>query len=274
MLKQMTRYLTQREAQRLDEQLMSSVYGFSIDQLMELAGLSVAAAVGKQFPSAAVASTSNAAGGGYNRVLVVAGPGNNGGDALVAARHLVYFGYSPSILYPKRSAKPLFEGLVAQCEQLKIPFIERIQDASAVDAAYDLILDGIFGFSFSGSIRPPFDHVVGTLQKCQTPIVSIDIPSGWHVEKGNEDGVGLEPQMLVSLSAPKLCAKHFTGPGKVHYVGGRFVPKSLAEEFNLKLPEYPGVEQCVESLCQVNVANALSSIFAASKSRASLRSSS
>lgn len=233
----------QREAQRFDEQLMSSAHGFSIDQLMELAGLSVAAAVGKQFPSAAKAAESS---GGFKRVLVVAGPGNNGGDALVAARHLVHFGYSPSILYPKRSAKPLFQGLVTQCEQLKIPFIEQIQDASTVDATYDLILDGIFGFSFSGSIRPPFDHVVGTLQQCRTPIVSIDIPSGWHVEKGNENGVGLEPKMLISLTAPKLCAKFFTGPDRVHYVGGRFVPKSLAEEFNLELPDYPGVEQCVK----------------------------
>ncbi|KAL3671877.1 hypothetical protein V7S43_002545 [Phytophthora oleae] len=242
----MTRYLGQREAQRFDEQLMSSAHGFSIDQLMELAGLSVAAAVGKQFPSGAKTAESSATSGGFKRVLVVAGPGNNGGDALVAARHLVHFGYSPSILYPKRSAKPLFQGLVTQCEQLKIPFIEQIQDASAVDAAYDLILDGIFGFSFSGSIRPPFDHVVGTLQMCQTPIVSIDIPSGWHVEKGNEDGVGLEPKMLISLTAPKLCAKFFTGPDKVHYVGGRFVPKLLAEEFNLELPDYPGVDQCVK----------------------------
>ncbi|KAG1701490.1 hypothetical protein DVH05_010791 [Phytophthora capsici] len=239
----MTRYLGQREAQRFDEQLMSSAHGFSIDQLMELAGLSVAAAVGKQFPSAAKAAESS---GGFKRVLVVAGPGNNGGDALVAARHLVHFGYSPSILYPKRSAKPLFQGLVTQCERLKIPFIEQIQDASTVDTTYDLILDGIFGFSFSGSIRPPFDHVVGTLQQCRTPIVSIDIPSGWHVEKGNENGVGLEPKMLISLTAPKLCAKFFTGPDRVHYVGGRFVPKSLAEEFNLELPDYPGVEQCVK----------------------------
>ncbi|KAG3138927.1 hypothetical protein PI126_g16701 [Phytophthora idaei] len=239
----MTRYLGQREAQRFDEQLMSATHGFSIDQLMELAGLSVAAAVGKQFPST---TEPTAATRGFKRVLVVAGPGNNGGDALVAARHLVHFGYSPSILYPKRSAKPLFQGLMAQCEQLKIPFLEQIQDASAVDAAYDLILDGIFGFSFSGSIRPPFDHVVGTLQKCHLPIISIDIPSGWHVEKGNEGGIGLEPQMLISLTAPKLCAKFFTGPDKIHYVGGRFVPKSLAEEFNLELPEYPGAEQCVK----------------------------
>ncbi|CAI5703530.1 unnamed protein product [Peronospora effusa] len=240
MLKQMTRYLGQREAQRFDEQLMSSRHGFSIDQLMELAGLSVAEAVGKEFPSNVTSD------GGWKRVLVVAGPGNNGGDALVAARHLVHFGYTPSILYSKRSAKPLFQGLVTQCEQLKIPFIEDIPDASSVDATYDLILDGIFGFSFSGSIRPPFDHIVGTLQKCQTPIVSIDIPSGWHVENGNESGNGLEPQMLISLTAPKVCAKYFTGTDKSHYVGGRFVPMSLAKEFNLELPGYSGVEQCVK----------------------------
>ncbi|KUF80810.1 NAD(P)H-hydrate epimerase [Phytophthora nicotianae] len=229
-------YLGQREAQHFDEQLMSSTHGFSIDQLMELAGLSVATAVGKQYPTN---TKSTAATGGFKRVLVVAGPGNNG---ILGIRRVF------CIRSAVRSPFSRFHlvGLVTQCEQLKIPFIEQIQNASDVDAAYDLILDGIFGFSFSGGIRPPFDHVVGTLQKCQTPIVSIDIPSGWHVEKGNESGVGLEPQMLVSLTAPKLCAKLFTGPDKVHYVGGRFVSKSLAEEFNLELPEYPGVEQCVK----------------------------
>ncbi|TDH65897.1 hypothetical protein CCR75_002045 [Bremia lactucae] len=217
---------------------MSATHGFSIDQLMELAGLSVAAAVGKEFHRLI---KQNGAINENRRLLVVAGPGNNGGDALVAARHLVR--------------------LVTQCEQLNIPIAEHIQDASIVDASYDVILDGIFGFSFSGNIRPPFDHIVKTLQNCQTPIVSIDIPSAWHVEKGvhakscfqrficnlgNENGFGLEPQMLISLTAPKLCARYFIGPNKVHYVGGRFVPKSLAEEFDLELPIYPSFEQCVK----------------------------
>lgn len=222
---------------------MSATHGFSIDQLMELAGLSVAAAVGKEFHRLI---KQNGAINENRRLLVVAGPGNNGGDALVAARHLVHFGYYPSILYPKRNMGPQFQRLVTQCEQLNIPIAEHIQDASIVDASYDVILDGIFGFSFSGNIRPPFDHIVKTLQNCQTPIVSIDIPSAWHVEKGNENGFGLEPQMLISLTAPKLCARYFIGPNKVHYVGGRFVPKSLAEEFDLELPIYPSFEQCVK----------------------------
>lgn len=56
--------------------------GFSVDQLMELAGLSVASSILAEYPPSE-----------YSRVLIVAGPGNNGGDGLVAARHLYHFGY-------------------------------------------------------------------------------------------------------------------------------------------------------------------------------------
>jgi NAD(P)H-hydrate epimerase len=60
--------------------------GFSVDQLMELAGLSVACSVASEYPAAS-----------HPRILVVAGPGNNGGDGLVAARHLYHFGYSVQV---------------------------------------------------------------------------------------------------------------------------------------------------------------------------------
>ena len=64
---------------------------------------------------------------------------------------------------------------------------------------------------------------------------------GWDVEAGNEKG--LQPDVLVSLTAPKLCARHFKG--RQHWLGGRFVPPSLEEKYKLQLPEYPGSEQIV-----------------------------
>ena len=42
-------------------------------------------------------------------------------------------------------------------------------------------------------------------------------PLGWDVEKGNDEGI--QPDLLISLTAPKLCAKHFKG--KRHFLGGR-----------------------------------------------------
>lgn len=43
------------------------------------------------------------------RILVACGPGNNGGDGLVAARHLRHYGYQPTIYYPKRSKNELYQ---------------------------------------------------------------------------------------------------------------------------------------------------------------------
>ncbi|CAM9918392.1 unnamed protein product [Discosporangium mesarthrocarpum] len=108
---------------------------------------------------------------------------------------------------------------------------------------YDVVLDAVFGFSFSGAPRPPFDTILESLKRSQTPVVSVDIPSGWSVDEGDVSGGGFQPQMLISLTAPKMSARFFTGPH--HFLGGRFVPPGIAVKYNLQLPSYPGTEQCV-----------------------------
>src|SRR5689334_7494455 len=75
-----------------------STGAFSIDQLMELAGLSVSQALFKLQPPSK-----------GRRILVACGPGNNGGDGLVAARHLFHYGYQPTIYYPKQSKNELYQ---------------------------------------------------------------------------------------------------------------------------------------------------------------------
>ncbi|KAF9687361.1 hypothetical protein SADUNF_Sadunf02G0085600 [Salix dunnii] len=233
-------HLTQREAAEVDEILMGPL-GFSVDQLMELAGLSVASSIAEVYKP-----------GEYSRVLAICGPGNNGGDGLVAARHLHHFGYKPFVCYPKRTQKPLYNGLVTQLESLSVPFLS-VEDLPVdLSGDFDILVDAMFGFSFHGSPRPPFDDLIQKLVQLRNfaqnhpkspVIVSVDIPSGWHVEEGDVSGEGVKPDMLVSLTAPKLCAKKFTGPH--HFLGGRFVPPSIMDKFKLHLPPYPGTSMCV-----------------------------
>ncbi|XP_078524524.1 NAD(P)H-hydrate epimerase isoform X2 [Lissotriton helveticus] len=230
------KYLSQAEAQAVDEELFND-YKFSVDQLMELAGLSCATAIAKAYP--ATAFTNNLA-----TVLVICGPGNNGGDGLVCARHLKMFGYEPAIFYPKRPNKPLFEGLTTQCQKMDIPFLSEFpSEAELIDGAYSLVVDAIFGFSFKGAVREPFANILKTLKHVTIPIASIDIPSGWDVETGNPDGI--QPDFLISLTAPKKSAVHFTG--RYHFLGGRFVPLALQKKYNLALPPYPGTD-CITQL--------------------------
>ena len=223
-------YLGQHQAQAIDAELMGPL-GFSVDQLMELAGLSVACSIVDQYPPAT-----------HKSILVLAGPGNNGGDGLVAARHLHHFGYTLSISYPKPTDKPLYNGLVTQCKSLGIKFID---GTSMHISEYDVIVDALFGFSFTGTPRPPFDELLSALspKNSPPPIASVDIPSGWDVEKGPVGSNALAPDMLVSLTAPKQCARKFRG--RYHYLGGRFIPPEIKNKYELKLPNYPNAAQCV-----------------------------
>lgn len=67
---------------------------------------------------------------------------------------------------------------------------------------------------------------------------------GWLVDEGPTDDSSLQPDLLISLTAPKLCAKRFRG--RYHFLGGRFVPPQLASKYDLNLPAYPGTECVVE----------------------------
>ncbi|TGZ45677.1 NAD(P)H-hydrate epimerase [Temnothorax longispinosus] len=237
----MPRYLNQSEAIDIDKDLFDK-YKFSVDQLMELAGQSCAVAIAKSYP------LSGGPGAPSSRVLVCCGPGNNGGDGLVCARHLKHFGYSPEIYYPKRTNNELYERLLHQCVENGIPILENQQIERATDSEaleeYAIVVDALMGFSFRPPVREPFVRIVDLLKSTSVPICSVDIPSGWNVEEGPPADGGIKPQMLISLTAPKMCASKFDG--RFHYLGGRFVPEKLESQYNLNLPKYPGTDLVVQ----------------------------
>lgn len=199
---------------------------------MELAGLSVAQAVYKLQPPRKDSK---------NSVLILAGPGNNGGDGLVAARHLRLLGYNPWVYYPKKSKGDLFERLQTQLRNYNIAIVDDISRDRFESA--DHIIDALFGFSFKPPIREPFPAVIEMLTNTKVPVTSVDIPSSWHVDNGPENDNKFHPTALVSLTAPKPAARFFKGR---HFVGGRFVTHEFAEKYDFEVPEYEGVDQVVE----------------------------
>jgi NAD(P)H-hydrate epimerase len=215
----------------MDEELMGPL-GWTSPQLMELAGLSCAMGIRHVY-----APDLN------RRVLVVCGPGNNGGDGLICARHLSEYGYKVEIYYPKQP--PALKHLQVQAETYQLPFLPALPAAAELNARYELIVDAIFGYSFKGDLRAPFDSVLKALNASDRPVVSLDIPSGWDVMKGNVTGLGVNPSLLISLAVPKMCA-NFLPSGCRHLLGGRFIPPSVNKKWDLRLPVFPADAQVVD----------------------------
>ena len=168
-------------------------------------------------------------------LFILCSPGNNGGDGLVAARHLVHFGIYATIVYPKRSSKTHFINLVKQCEDMGISILDSIPMDSK--EGYDVIVDAIFGFSFHGTApREPYATAIANMVELQKEnnslLFSVDVPSGWDVDGGDLTGTNFHPDVLISLTAPKLSAKQFKGR---HFVGGRFLPPAIADKYGIRV---------------------------------------
>lgn len=226
--------IASKSAALLDSELMSTG-GFTLEQLMELAGLSVAQAIFHQTPPP-------------GKVLVLVGPGNNGGDGLVAARHLKLFGYDLAYYYPKKlEREPHYAKLVKELEDLKVTELKALEDTKRYMHQVDLIVDALFGFSFKPPLREPFGEVLTALKAAREKaiICSIDVPLGWDVDNGPiDEEINFDPQMLVSLSAPKPCSLKYHG---YHWLGGRFISPEIAKKYGIETvtSRYRGCDQVV-----------------------------
>lgn len=238
--------ISSKLALKLDQELMSSSSGFTLEQLMELAGFSVAQAINHEYGKDI---------NKLKKVFIIAGPGNNGGDGLVCARHLKLFGFNPIVYYPKTSYNKnmFYKKLVNQLDFFQIPVYTSLLSHNEL-SKYLIqdetlcIVDSIFGFSFVPPVKSPFDEIMNELFKIQNkiPIVSIDIPTGWHVDEGPITSVHLIPSILVSLTVPKPCSLHIDPNKTVHYVGGRFIPKEFANKYGFEPFAYKSDSQVLK----------------------------
>jgi NAD(P)H-hydrate epimerase len=228
----MTSRLPAAAAAALDAELMSGKL-YTLDSLMELAGYCVAQACVDAFPSA-----------GGSRVLVCCGPGNNGGDGLVAARHLITLGYQADVLCP-RATSPQHARLISLCAALGIPVHSALSGLMPLQGRFSFVVDAVLGFSSRGALRAPFDEIMGAVVESGLGVIAVDIPSGWEVDQAQPPApYAYMPQALLSLTASKPCAEHFERSGGKHYLGLRGIaPLELQQKYGLapSPPATPGL---------------------------------
>ena len=76
------------------------------------------------------------------------------------------------MVYPKKPNKPLFDNLTKQCLGMELPFLSEFPgDPETLQASYGLVVDALFGFSFTPPVRPAFAGVLDTLKRVTYPQV-------------------------------------------------------------------------------------------------------
>ncbi len=177
-------------------------FGASWHSLMERAGSAVAKFALRKFPQVA-------------RITVLCGKGNNGGDGLVAARHLQASGKGVCIVMLAQQEQ--FQGepramfcLLPQTLQQSCLQVQSEQDLHRADvverfAQTDLFLDAIFGTGF----RPPLRGVAAALLKKiaehSAPVVSVDLPSGWDADSSAMQAMeAFRSDAVITFTAPKM----------------------------------------------------------------------
>jgi len=172
--------------------------------LMERAGMAAAAEIIEWF-------------GDARRVAVICGPGNNGGDGFVVARHLAATGRQVCIMLIETETKIRRESKVNLeiARKLGIP-IERVNATAWRNklADMDLVVDAMLGTGVTGAPRPNVDVAITAIEASLLPVVSLDVPSGVDASSGVVDGHAVRADFTVTFHAPKVGLA--ISPGRFH----------------------------------------------------------
>jgi len=154
------------------------------------------------------------------KVTVIAGKGNNGGDAFAAARHLmksydveiISLADKDSVSGDARVFLDILENLNADIKYCT--GTDSVNEIKAIINGSDLIIDGIFGTGIHGDIKGFYAEVISALNRSGKKILSIDIPSGINGETGQVCNVAVKAEKTVTFSLPK--------PGLFQYPGREY----------------------------------------------------
>jgi NAD(P)H-hydrate epimerase len=139
-------------------------------------------------------------------ILVLAGPGHNGGDALVVARELWLRGYTIALYQPFTRLKPLTQQHAQFADYLKLPRVTSLADLDRCINQSVAIVDGWFGFGQTRAVTGELATAIERINQAETSQVlrvAIDVPTGIHTDTG-EVLRGANPPVNVGLDSGSL----------------------------------------------------------------------
>ncbi len=184
-------WITSEEMRTADAAALGT-FGIEPLQLMEIAGYQVA--------RLAVALLEGAK---DKRVTIIAGRGNNGGDALVAGRHLAQRGavVQAWVLGPEDRLGDLTRRHLRTTTQMGITVHDASAEPFVVDA--ELIVDGLLGTGVRLPLRGPTVPLIRSINQSKRQILAVDVPSGLDADTGEGDDQCVRAAATLTLGLPK-----------------------------------------------------------------------
>lgn len=212
------RVVTPDQMKRIDKMAME-YYGIPGSVLMENAGSGVAREILKLS-------------GGRSRVVMFAGKGNNGGDVMVAARHLINNRLQVRVFligeWDSLSGDAADNACILKRMGVTINEISSSQHLDTVKAAIewgDIMVDGIFGTGLRGPVKGTALEIIRLINAGGKTTVAVDIPSGVDGERGAVCGDCVAASVTVTFGYPKS--------GLLQYPGAQHVGRLVVEDISI-----------------------------------------
>ncbi len=192
--------VTVEQMRQLERRADAAGVGYA--QMMEAAGRSVAEAIAPRWNPL------------EQQVLLLIGPGNNGGDGLVAARHLRAMGASAWVYTWNQKSLSAVATAEIPTAQAQAEFERTVQGARAEDdadlsrlqSALDwctLVVDALFGTGANRPIEGALKRILERVKAARRRVIAVDLPSGLNADTGALDPASVAADLTVTFACPK-----------------------------------------------------------------------
>ena len=189
--------------------------GTTGDRLMEEAGTAVAAATRALLNETGRTRSAT--------VLILCGPGNNGGDGLVAARHLATLGVRSAVVLVSAAERPETRDAARNWDRLDgVPSVDRIHAATGRDIGMLLngieraaaVVDALLGTGVRGPLREPIRSAVDLVHRARSlgvPVLAVDGPTALDLTSGVPSDPVVKADATITFHRPKHGLRTRTG---------------------------------------------------------------